>query len=102
MCRKLIATLLIAGWVILSGFDVLEDLEFPGEVVVSRLSHDPDSTSTVAGWGALANNIVESAYRIQHASFDLVGSATLTLDLASVPDFRAYFPLHKRYHVFLI
>jgi hypothetical protein len=102
MCRKVIATLLIAGWIILSGFDVLEDLEFPGGVAVSRLSHDPSSTPTVAGWGALANNIVESAYRIQQASFDLVGSTTLTLDLDSVPDFRAYFQLHKLYHVFLI
>ena len=102
MCRKVIATLLIAGWVILSGFDVLEDLEFPGGVVVSRLSHDPDSTSTVAGWGALANNIVESAHRITHNYLDLAGSTVFSPDLHSVPDFRAHFPLHKRYHVFLI
>jgi hypothetical protein len=102
MCRKVIATLLIAGWVILSGFDVLEDLEFSGQAAVSRNSQDPNSPSTVAGWGALANNIVESAYRIQQSYFDPVGSTPLTLDLDAVPDFRAYFQLHKLYHVFLI
>jgi len=102
MCRKVIAALLIAGWVILSGFDVLEDLEFPGQAAISRLSHEPDSASTVAGWGMLANNIVESAYRIQQAYFDLVGSTTLTLEFDAVPDFRAYFHLYKLHRVFLI
>jgi hypothetical protein len=102
MCRKVVATLLIAGWVILSGFDVLEDLQSPGRVAVSKVLHDRSSTPTVRGWGVLANNIVESAFRIPQAYFYLVGSSASTLDLDAVLDFRAYFQLHKLYRVFLI
>ena len=100
--RRKLAILLIAGWVILSCFDVLEDLEFPAGATVSRLSHDPSSASSVAGWGALANNIVESAYRIAQTCVDVVSSCSLRPDLDAVPDFRAHFQLHKLYHVFLI
>jgi hypothetical protein len=101
MCRKVIASLLIAGWVILSGFDVLEDLRFPGEAAVSKL-HDPSSASTVAGGEFLANDIVESAYRLHQAYIVLVDSMTVTFDLAAVLDLHTYFQLHKLYHVFLI
>jgi len=101
MCKKVIASLLIAGWVILSGFAVLEDLEFPDGAAVARL-RDLSSQSIVAGGEFLTNNIVESAYRIQQAYCDLVGPTILTLNFDAVPDFRAYFQLHKLYHVFLI
>ena len=102
LMRRKIAILLIAGWVVLSCFDVLEDLEFPGGATVSKLGHGPGSASSVAGWGALANNIVESAHRIVQAYVDLVSATVFSPDLHSVPDFRAYFQLHKRYRVFLI
>lgn len=102
MRRKVLATLLIVGWVILSGFDVLEDLEFPGGVAVSRLSHDPSSESTVTGWGFLANNIVESAYRLHQVYIVLIDSTTVTFDLDAVLDLHTYIQLHKLYHVFLI
>jgi len=101
MRRKVLATLLIVGWVILSGFDVLEDLEFPGLASVD-ISRDADPTVPVAGWGLLANNIVESAYRLHQVDIVLVDSTTVTFDLDAVLDLHIYFQLHKLYHVFLI
>jgi len=101
MCRKVIATLLIVGWVILSGFDVLEDLECPGQAAVN-ISHDADPTATVAGWGLLANNIVESAYRLYQVYIVLVDSTTVTFGPDAVLDLHTYFQLHKLYRVFLI
>lgn len=101
MRRRVLATLLIVGWVVLSGFDVLEDLEFPGQASLS-ISHDPDSTAPVAGWGLLANNIVESAYRVHQVCIVLVESTTVAFDLDAVLDIHTCFQLHKLYHVFLI
>jgi hypothetical protein len=93
MCRKVVATLLIAGWVILSGFDVF--VEFPGQTAVSKLFHN--RASTVVRREPLVNDI-ESAYHIQQPYFYLVGFTVSTLDL----DAAAYFHLHKLYRVFLI
>ena len=86
---------------ILSGFDVLEDLDLPGPATV-RISYDADPTGTVPGWGLLANNIVESAYRLHQVHIVLLDSTTVTFDLEAVPDLHTYFQLHKLYHVFLI
>jgi hypothetical protein len=72
--RRKIAVLLIIGWVILSGFDVLEDLK-------SR------SASYVAGRGALANNIVESAHRVTPDYFDLLSSIVFSPALQPVAIF---------------
>jgi hypothetical protein len=59
MCRRLIAVLLILGWISLSGFDVVEDLdEIPGQVTISSASPDNNPISKRGGWGPLANNIV--------------------------------------------
>jgi hypothetical protein len=100
--RRRLAVLLITGWVILSCFDVLEDLEFPNGPTVSQLGHDPGSGSNVAGWGALANNIIESAHRITHNYVDVLRSNALSPYLAPVTIFRAHFQLHKLYHKLLI
>jgi hypothetical protein len=103
MCRKLIAALLILGWISLSGFDVVEDLdEVPGQVAVSSSSPDDSSTSKRGGWGPLVNNIVESANRTQRADVALVSFTSTTFDPDPVLDFRRHFPLHKLYRVFLI
>jgi hypothetical protein len=102
MCRQVFATLLIAGWIVLSGFDVLEDLKFPAQELVSENSHDATTGSTVANRGPLANNMVESAYRIQQDYICRFVSADLTIDLNAASEFHAYFQLHKLYRVFLI
>jgi hypothetical protein len=100
--RRRLAVLLITGWVILSCFDVLEDLEFPSGPTLSQLGHDPSGASHVAGWGALANNIVESAHRITHDYVDLLSSTVFSSVLEPVSIFRPPFQLHKLYRKLLI
>jgi hypothetical protein len=103
MCRKLIAALLIIGWVSLSGFDLVEDLdEVPGQVAVSNSPSHDSSTSKRGGWGPLANNIIESANRIQQVDSALVSFAPTIFDFDAVPVFRRHFQLHKLNRVFLI
>jgi hypothetical protein len=103
MCRKLIAALLILGWISLSGFDVVEDLdEIPGQVAISSTSPDDSATAKRGGWGPLANNIVESANRTQQADVALVSFTPNIFDPDPILVFRRHFQLHKLYHVFLI
>jgi hypothetical protein len=59
MLRKLVAVLLVLSWVILSGFDVVEDLDLPDEV---ELCSSKSAEPSAAPWSCrLVNNIVESA-----------------------------------------
>ena len=103
MCRRLLAALLILGWVSLSGFDVVEDLdEVPGQAAVSRAPDADSSNSKRGGWGPLANNIIESANRTQQVNSALVSFTPTILDFDPVPVFRRHFQLHKLYRVFLI
>jgi len=103
MCRRLIAGLIILGWVSLSGFDLVEDLdEVPGQAAVSKSSPVDSSSSKRGGWGPLANNIVESANHTQQTDVALVSFTTTIFDPDPILDFRGHFQLHKLYHVFLI
>ena len=103
MCRKLVAVLLILGWVSLSGFDLVEDLdEIPGQVAVSRSSPNGSSTSKRGGWGPLANNIIESANRIQQTNFALISVPPTIFDSVPVLGLRGHSQLHKLFRVFLI
>jgi hypothetical protein len=102
MCRQVFATLLIAGWIILSGYDVLEDLDFPNQPVISENSHNASHASSAVSWDALANNMVESAYRLHQDYTCRLTSADLTSNLDALTGFGAYFQLHKLYRVFLI
>ena len=103
MCRKLIAVLLIFGWISLSGFDLVEDLdEIPGQAAVSSSAPDNSSSSKRGGWGPLANNIVESANHTREAEVALISFTASTFDLQPVFDFRKHIQLHKLYRVFLI
>ena len=101
-CRKLIAALLICGWISLSGFDVVEDLdEIPGCVAVSNTSNDR-SISKRGGWMSLANNLVESANRIQQVDVVPIRLIPTIATFAQLFDFRRCSQLHKIYRVFLI
>ena len=58
MCRKLIAALVILGWISLSCFDVVQDLdEIQGPVALSSSFPDDSSTSKSGGWGPVAHHI---------------------------------------------
>jgi hypothetical protein len=61
MLRKRLALLVALSWVILSGYDVIEDLDLPDRIAL----HSPSNAlSRGAGTtGFLARNIVESADR---------------------------------------
>ncbi|HEY7715980.1 MAG TPA: hypothetical protein VIE90_15825 [Candidatus Binatia bacterium] len=103
MCRRLLAVLLILGWVSLSGFDVIEDLdEAPGQTAISTAPDDEGSNAKRGGWGPLANNIVESANRNQDTDVVLIKIAETDFDNEPVFQFQKHFQLHKLYHVFLI
>ena len=102
MRSKVCALFLIFGWVLLSGWDLVEDLsEIPGRGVISSAS-SPDSLKRTRHGGALANNIVESATRLPQAPFELASLAVFIIDVDLDFDFRRYFRLHKLYRVFLI
>jgi len=103
MCRKLVGVLLVLGWISLSCFDVVEDLdEIPGQAAVSSSSPDDSSGSKRGGWGPLANNIVESATPTQQTGVVLVSFTPTIFHPDPILDFRGHIHLHKLYHVFLI
>ena len=103
MFRKFIAVLVILGWVSLSCFDVVEDLdEIPSKVTVWSSSPDDSSTATPAGWGPLANNIVESANETEQIGVDFISFTPIAFEFNRVVVLRRHFQLHKLYRVFLI
>ena len=102
MCRRILALLLIVGWVALSGFDLLEDIEVPSDTAVSSPGTGDGSSPTAGQRGNLVNNIVESADRVQQAPLSLFSLAPINLALDAALDFRRCFRLHKLYQVFLI
>jgi hypothetical protein len=103
MRSKVVAGLLICGWVLLSGLDLLEDLhEIPSHGVISSAASADPLKWKRNDWGALANNIVESATRLPQAFGGLSGLTAAVIDVEVDLDFRRYFSLHKLYRVFLI
>jgi hypothetical protein len=89
MCRRLLAALLIFGWVSLSGFDVVEDLDDAG----------PGSKRAM---GSLANNSIESASRTKPANLAPVDFGVIIFRIAPLTEFRKHSQLHKLFRVFLI
>lgn len=102
MCNKFVAIFLIFGWVSLSGFDVVEDLG--GLSAKTSLASAANDSLKFRGhaWGPLANNIVESANRIQSNDLALVNVAPTRFASDSLLEFRRHSQLHKLYQVFLI
>jgi hypothetical protein len=102
MCRKIAATLLIFGWISLSGFDVLEDLDgVPTQAALSSAS-TTSASAKLHEWAPLANNIVESANRMQQADLALVNFTPTLFDCDILLELRRHSQLHKLYRVFLI
>ena len=100
MLRKRLALLVALSWVILSGYDVVEDLDLPERIAL----HSPSNAlSRGAGpAGLLARNIVESADRPllrcaslpeHHLEFTASYAPSVT---------QRVFKLHKVNQVFLI
>jgi hypothetical protein len=102
MSRKFLATLLVCSWIILSGFDLLEDLRSPDQIIVTTASHGRSLPSMAGESGTLANNIIESAIRIQRVYTAFSSSSILVPAFDAILQFRTGFRLHKLYRVFLI
>jgi len=103
MRSKIVASLLIFGWVLLSGVDLVEDLdEISGHGAISSAASPDSVKSKRVGWGALANNIVESGARLPQVFGELSSLTTVFFDLETYFEFRRHFRLHKLYRVFLI
>jgi hypothetical protein len=100
MAQKFLALLLIISWISLSGFDVLEDLDFPVRVELYSSTASPllDHGQTAR----LTHNIVESAgqSRLCYSSLMEQPAAQLLICSPTLPH-RTY-KLHKLHHAFLI
>jgi hypothetical protein len=102
MFRRLVAALLVLGWISLSGFDVVEDLdEVPGQVAFSNASDDLAWGSKRA-MGPLANNIIESASRTKQSNIALITFTPIIFFIEPPTEFRKHSQLHKLHRVFLI
>lgn len=102
MYRRLIAALVILGWVSLSGFDVVEDLDHaPGQPQLSKTSTDsvPGSKRVM---GPLANNMIESASRTKPIRFVPLELDRQIFRVEPLREFRKHSQIHKLFRVFLI
>jgi hypothetical protein len=103
MFRKFVTVLVVLGWVSLSCFDVVEDLDgSAGKGGVWSSSPDDSSTAKRGGWGPLANNIIESANETKQTAVGPTNFTPIAFKFNRVIDLRRHFPLHKLYRVFLI
>jgi hypothetical protein len=100
MLHRALAVLLVLSWVILSGFDVLEDLDPFGQIEFH--SSAGPSTHGVGHTISLANNIIESAdhSRPRHSVTRHQPTVHLSVDVYVVVQSSS--KLHKLHHIFLI
>ena len=101
MLRRRLALLLVVSWVILSGFDVTEDLDLPERIALHQTT---DALSLGAGSaGLLAGNIVESADHPHLPCASRSAERYLEFTASYTPSFsQRAFKLHKVNQVFLI
>jgi hypothetical protein len=103
VCRRVIVALIVLGWVSLSCFDVVEDLdEILGGVAVSSTRDHSTSSSKQEKWRPVANDIVESAGYTEQADAAPASLFQVIFDLDPVLHCCRYFQRHKLYRVFLI
>jgi hypothetical protein len=105
MARKSLAALLVLSWVVLSGFDLLEDFKFEtgtSAYVHSQGAPDKSLPAYPKRQASLTNNIVETATSVQR-----VYPLLLRLTCSESPTQNALSSeraseLHKLHRVFLI
>jgi hypothetical protein len=103
MRRGALTGVLIVCWIGLSGLDLLEDLHQPcGHWATGSCAASDPASAKSAGWGALTNNIVESAHRAFESAEASFVDLSASRDAAPGFEFRGYFPRHKLFRVFLI
>lgn len=100
MLRKTLAVLLIVFWVILSGFDLLEDFDFPIQVGVR--SPLEDSVPNVGRGVNLVNNLLESGDRPRLSYAGLFERPVVDLPVDAPTVSKKVSKIHKLHCVFLI
>jgi hypothetical protein len=103
MLRKTLSALLVLSWVVLSGFDLLEDLGFKtGPSAYSESIPDKALPPHLKHRVSLANNIVESAHIAQLFYPSLLGLTRFRASDHSVASFHKVSELYKLHRAFLI
>lgn len=100
MLRKVLASLLVFSWVILSGYDLIEDFHLPTPLEVHAVP-DASRHNTAPALNAL-NNIIESADHREASCACLFDLETVDLSVGTATVFTKVFRLHKLHHVYLI
>ena len=102
MWRRVAALIVIFGWISLSGFDVVEDLDdLPIPSAVSKSVSDGNPTVKRAFSVRLANNMVELAYRNQEV-VAILNFVPHIVNFAPGFHVQRHSPLHKLFRVLLI
>jgi hypothetical protein len=100
MCQKAVAAILICTWLILSGADLLEDLDLP-----DRTEFDDPAESEIPSnpfAGLLTRNIVESAAHEGIRFANLLGAVIAEIIVHKPHPTQSIAKLYKVFHVFII
>jgi hypothetical protein len=100
MLQRALANLLIFSWIVLSGFDVTEDLSLPDPFAFQDSSSHDSSENGPAG--LLARNIVESAAHEGIRCSSLQKHVATAIEIRDPDVFHKVSKLHKVLHVFII
>jgi hypothetical protein len=101
MLRKALAILLLFSWVLLSGVDLLEDLQFARRNSAYH-NRATDKAPANSHHASVANNIIESSDYAQRFYPALLRLAAVRSATHPVLSFEKVFQLHKLYRVFQI
>ena len=103
MSRRFVAALLIFSWIVLSGFDLLEDLHFEsGNGTYAQGTRDKSLPTHLHHRANLTNNIVESAANLQVIFPSILRWTPTPSASRRVWSFRGVSDLHKLHRVFII
>ena len=100
MLRKPISVLLVFSWIVLSGFDVLEDLDLPDQIRFEDSTQVPSPGNGSAG--LLARNIVETATHAGIRYSNSLEQYTAPITIYIPHSSQRVSKLHKVHHVFII
>jgi hypothetical protein len=100
MLRKIVSALLVCSWIILSGLDVVEDLDLPDRIEFQDTADAPSATTAPAG--LLARNIIETATHAGNRCSNSLEQFTHPTPLYIPHGSDKVSKLHKVHHVFII
>jgi hypothetical protein len=99
MWRRTLAAFLVLSWFVLSGIDILEDLDLPFKVEFERSGETPGPGAKRAG---LVHNIAEFAHSPKIGHTDIVKISTVGSGGDSPGVTTRSARLHKYHQIFLI